>query len=282
METLLEITNLEKQLESLHIGPIELTVECGTITTLVGRNGSGKSTLLKLIMNLVKPDQGNIKLLDIFTHGQMRAGSNLLPTNHKRLLAGILYTGQTLKEFIAPLYRDWDEELFQKMVSLFEIPLNRRFHRLSQGMQQKLTIALTIPKNTPLLLLDEPTSFMDIPAKQLLMDLLVDWIDQGERAIIMTSHQSSDIMKLSDYINVLKNGKLIANFEKETLFATYQRYWLTEKLPAITIPGEVKRTANYLISSSPEQTETFLSTQQIKWTTQEALKIEEIITLLTV
>ncbi|MBU5266638.1 ATP-binding cassette domain-containing protein [Virgibacillus proomii] len=282
METLLEITNLEKQLESLHIGPIELTVECGTITTLVGRNGSGKSTLLKLIMNLVKPDQGNIKLLNIFTHGPDESWKQFIAYQPQTVIGWDTFTGQTLKEFIAPLYRDWDEELFQKMVSLFEIPLNRRFHRLSQGMQQKLTIALTIPKNTPLLLLDEPTSFMDIPAKQLLMDLLVDWIDQGDRAIIMTSHQSSDIMKLSDYINVLKNGKLIANFEKETLFATYQRYWLTENPPAITIPGEVKRTANYLISSSPEQTERFLSTQQIKWTTQEALKIEEIITLLTV
>lgn len=280
MTSLLKITDVEKNIDTLHLGPIHLTIDPGTITTMVGANGAGKSTLFKLIMNLVKRDTGSIQLLDIETNGSDESWKQHITYQAQTVIGWEPFTGIKLKDFISSLYPHWNEALFQKMVDLLQIPLDERFAKLSQGNQQKLQLALALPRSTPLLLLDEPTSFLDIPAKQKLMDLLVEWMEQGDRAIFMTSHQSADIMKLSDYIVVLKNGKLMNKFEKESLIHRHCRYWISEQLPEEGIPGEIGRSTRYLVSNAPEQTEAFLQQEQITWTQQESLDLEEILTLL--
>ncbi|NBJ70268.1 MULTISPECIES: ABC transporter ATP-binding protein [Clostridia] len=280
MRALLTITDLEKQLDHLYLGPLDLTIAPGTITTLAGANGAGKSTLFKLIMNLAKRDKGSIQLLDIETNGTDESWKQHIAYQAQMIIGWEPFTGNKLKDFISSLYPHWDEAMFQKMVALFQIPLDQRFGKLSQGVQQKLHLALTLPRNTSLLLLDEPTSFLDIPAKQKLMDLLVEWMEQGDRAIFMASHQSADIMKLSDYIAVLKEGKLIGTFEKDALLHSHRRYWIKKHLPEESIPGVIDRFAHCLISNVPEKTEAFLQQEQITWTQQEVLNLEELLTLL--
>lgn len=280
MTSLLKIMDVEKNIDTLHLGPIHLMIEPGTITTMVGANGAGKSTLFKLIMNVVKRNTGSIQLLDIETNGSDESWKQHITYQAQTIIGWEPFTGIKLKDFISSLYPHWNEALFKKMVDLLQIPLDERFAKLSQGNQQKLQLALALPRNTPLLLLDEPTSFLDIPAKQKLMDLLVEWMEQGDRAIFMASHQSADIMKLSDYIVVLKNGKLLNKFEKESLIHRHRRYWIGEHLPEEGIPGEIDRSTRYLVSNAPEQTEAFLQQEQINWTQQESLDLEEILTLL--
>lgn len=280
MTPLLKIINVEKNVDTLRLGPIHLTIVPGTITTVVGANGSGKSTLFKLIMNLVKHDTGSIQLLDLETNGSDESWKQYITYQAQTIIGWEPFTGIKLKNFISSLYPHWDEALFQRMVDVLQIPLDERFAKLSQGNQQKLQLALALPRNTSLLLLDEPTSFLDIPAKQKLMDLLVEWMEQGDRAIFMASHQSADIMKLSDYVAVLKEGKLIGTFEKEALIHSHRRYWINGHLPEESIPGEIDRSARYLISNAPEQTEASLQYEQITWTQQESLNLDEILTLL--
>lgn len=280
MQPTLQIKALEKNIDDFHLGPIDLTIEPGTITALVGNNGSGKSTLLKLIMNLAMPDKGNIKVFDTFVYGQDESWKSKVSYQPQTVIGWGAYTAHTLKKLIAPLYPDWDDALFNKMVKLFDIPLNKRFGKLSQGVQQKLNLALTIPRNTPILLLDEPTSFMDIPSKKHLIDILVDWMDQGERAIIMASHQSADIMKLVDYLSVIQSGKMIGTFEREALTENFKRYWLSSSLPEAHIAGEVSREKQQIISNQPEATEEFFRENNVQWANRTGLDLEEIITLL--
>ncbi|MUK88711.1 ATP-binding cassette domain-containing protein [Ornithinibacillus sp. L9] len=281
MQSLLNITHLQKKIDDFQLGPINLTIESGTITALVGNNGSGKSTLLKMIMNLVKPDQGNIKLLDQFVHGPGEDWKQSVAYQPQTIIGWDAFNGKQLKELISPLYPNWSEELFENMVHLFDIPLNKKFSKLSQGMQQKLNLALTIPRNAPLLILDEPTSFMDIPSKKLLIDVLVDWMDQGEHAILIASHQVEDIKKLSDYLFVLHDGEMIGNYEKEALTESYKRFWLKDTvLPSSKIPGEIVRYNQQLISNQPDVTQQFLQEQGIQWTDHSAVELEEIISLL--
>ncbi|GGA82748.1 ATP-binding cassette domain-containing protein [Ornithinibacillus halotolerans] len=280
MNSLLYIEHLEKRIDEFHLGPINLEIEPGTITALVGNNGSGKSTFLKLIMNLAKPEKGNIKVNNIFTHGENEDWKNSVAYLPQTVLGWDAFTGNTLKELIKALYPNWDEELFLKMVNLFEIPLNKKFSKLSQGVQQKLNLALTLPRNAPLLLLDEPTYFMDIPSKKILMDLIVDWMEPGDRSIIIASHQIDDIRKLSDYLFVLHNGKFLGHFEKEELIENYARYWITSSLEDATIPGVVLQEGNVIISNRISETENYLESQNIKWNKRNTLELDDIITLL--
>lgn len=280
MNPLLDISKLEKKVDEFQLGPIDLQIEPGTITAIVGNNGSGKSTLLKLIMNLAKPDKGNIMVANQLVHGEEESWKNQIAYQPQTVIGYNPFTGSKLKDLIAPLYPNWDEALFLKLVELFDIPLNKRFGKLSQGAQQKLTLALTIPRNAPLLLLDEPTSFMDIPSKKHLLDILVDWMEQDNRAIVITSHQADDIRKLSDYLFVLRDGKMIGNHEKETLTENFKRYWLKKPLQDKAIPGEVSRHQQQVISNQPEVTEQYFKDADIQWIDRTALDLEEIITLL--
>ncbi|MEN2767154.1 ABC transporter ATP-binding protein [Ornithinibacillus xuwenensis] len=280
MWPLLDISQLEKNIDDFHLGPINLTINSGTITALVGNNGSGKSTLLKLIMNLAQPKMGNIKINNTFVHGDNENWKQLVAYQPQTVIGWNHFTGNMLKKLISPLYPNWDDVLFNRMVALFDIPLHKKYGKLSQGVQQKLTLALTIPRNAPLLLLDEPTAFMDIPSKNLLIDILVDWMEPGDRSILIASHQIDDIKKLSDYIYVLHNGNEIGHFEKEDLTEQYARYWLSDDLPKDYINGEVWRERNVLISDKPEDTEIYLNENNVNWTNRNSLEMEEIITLL--
>lgn len=279
MNPIVEITALEKQMDTFHLGPLDAKIYPGTITTLIGNNNTGKSTILKIMMNLVKADKGNVKLFSTATNGLDENWKRKVAYFPQKAIGYDPFTGNTLKDMISNCYSNWDEELFQHIVQIFHIPLDKKYSKLSPGAQQKLRIALTLPRDTQLLLLDEPTAFMDIPAKMLLTDLLVDWMEEDNRSIIISSHQIEEIKKLSDFLFVLHNGKYIGTFEKESLTENYFRYWLTKEASDITIPGKISLQGRELISNHPEETEQFLLHHDISWLDRKALDLEEIIHL---
>lgn len=280
MTSLLSIKQLNKTINDFQLGPIDLTIESGTITAFVGNNGSGKSTLLKLIMQLVKPNAGTIQL----------AGKNVtvMSDEWKKHIAyqpqtaeGYHhFTGDTLKELMSTWYPNWSDALFYDMVDRLDVPLKKRFGTLSQGVQQKLLLALTLPSQAELLLLDEPTTFMDIPSKKIFIDFLTNWMEVDGRAIIMTSHQVEDIKKLSDYLFVLKDGHVLGHFVQDDLTERYQRYWLQHVPVQQDIPGEVFREGNTMISSDPQATEQFLKQQDVNWLDRTTVELEDIMALL--
>lgn len=280
MNTLAVIHDLEKKVEDFHLGPIDLTIEPGTVTALIGNNGSGKSTLIKLMMNLAKPDMGNIRLFERFVYGQDESWKQHVAYLPQKQIGFSGYNGQTLRELISGLYPFWDETLFKELIDAFQVPLDKAYDKLSPGAQQKLNLALTIPRGTKLMILDEPTNFMDIPSKNLLLDALADWMEQDGRALIFASHQVEDIRKLADYLAILKDGRQIGMFEKERLMEAYQSYWINGLPEDAAIPGLVERQANGLVSDDPEATESWLKAQGLIWQDRTSLDLEEIIGLL--
>lgn len=275
-----ELSRVKKRIANFQLGPVDLTIEPGTITTLAGNNGSGKSTLLKLIMDLATSDSGHINILGTPADTNDESWKSNVAYLPQTSVGYNPYTGQDLKKIIAPLYPDWDDNLFADIVDNFHLPLHKKYGKLSPGVQQKLRLALTIPRNSPLMILDEPTSFLDIPSKQLLTDMLTDWMDQGERAIVIASHQAADMMKLADYLYVLQDGNHMGTFEKEELLQRYRKYWLASELPETRAPGEIARENQQIISNHPEQTESFFHEHHLTATFQTALELEEILTLL--
>ncbi|SEN85177.1 ABC-2 type transport system ATP-binding protein [Mesobacillus persicus] len=280
MQPLIEFKNVRKSNDDFELGPINLSFEPGTITALVGKNGAGKSTFFKLLMNLVSPTEG-----DIFIKGQSILGENedwkKKISYQPQSLNGVnSFTGKELKKLVSHYYPTWDDDLFTKLVHQFELPLSKAFGKLSQGVQKQLSLALTIPRDTEILLLDEPTAHMDIPTKQILMDCLVDWMDRGDKMILIASHQVEDIRKLADYLVLFQKGKIVGNYVKEELVAQYKRYWLESSLSAQPLPGEIARKGERLIiSNHPLETEAHLRKENQRWLDAESLDLEDIISI---
>lgn len=279
MPAWIEVKDARKKVDDFQLGPVNLEIEAGTITALVGNNGSGKSTLLKLLMNLARMDGGEIRIFGKPVDGGDESWKRHITFQPQKQVGWNAYTGNELKKLIAPLYLKWDDKLFGNMIQLFEIPLDKRFGKLSPGMQQKLSLALALPRKTDILILDEPTASLDIPSKKQFMDLLVDWMEPEDRAVVLTTHQADDLRKLADYLFLMQGGQGVGLYEKDRLVASYRRYWLTE-MPDGPVPGELSRDGRQLISDDPDATEQYLSDRNIQVLDNQALELEEIISLL--
>lgn len=279
MPSWIEIKDISKKIDDFQLGPVSLSIEPGTITALVGNNGSGKSTLLKIIMNMANADSGEIQVLGKPVTGQDESWKRHVTFQPQNAIGWNAYTGEDLKRLIAPLYSKWDDRLFGRMIKLFEIPLNQRFGKMSPGMQQKLSLSLALPRSTDILILDEPTASLDIPSKNLFTELLVEWMEQEDRAIIITTHQADDLRKLADYLFLMRNGQAAGHYEKDELATSYRRYWLSA-MPAEMLPGELSRSGNELISADSDATEQYLLDQGIETIDDKSLELEEIISLL--
>src|SRR5699024_10327696 len=190
------------------------------------------------------------------------------------------FTGKQLKQLISEWYPHWDEQLFHKAVRLFNLSLTQKFGKMSQGNQQKLILALAISRNTKLLLLDEPTSFLDIPAKKLLIDLLIDWMEDDERSIVFASHQADDIEKIADYIAVIKNGSLIGHYEKEQLTSMYKQMWIKDTFTDKRLPGEVWRDKNSITTDQVEEAEQMLHNDALDILNIASITLEDAISLM--
>lgn len=278
MNKAIHLQDVQKKMNDFEIGPLNFTNEDGFITAVVGRNGSGKSTLLKMLMRLVKPTAGKIELF-----GENIAGNN---ENWKKRVAyqaqtSIGYdpfTGKQLQKLIRGYYPNWDDAYFLDIIRRLNVSLDKRFMKMSQGDQQKIVLALTFARNTDLLLLDEPTSFLDIPAKNELMKMITEWMDVGNRSIMMTSHQAEDINKLADFVLVMREGKLSETYEKDTLIESYAQYWLASA-EVDQLPGEIVRESNLIYSNDPEVTEAALREHTSNFERQN-LDLEKVIALL--
>lgn len=286
------VNEVEKKVDGFMLGPISFSIEPGTVTAIVGENGSGKSTLLKTMMNLFKRDGGSVEFFaEDVTDGD--EWKEQVAYQGQQAYGYEIFTLKEMREFIGKWYPQFDEGLFQEMVGRFGLPMNQKYSKMSEGMQQKMVLALTIPRGTKVMILDEPTAFMDIPAKKYVMDLLVRWLENdSDRALVLASHQADDIRKLADFLLVIRAGKQVEWTEKELLLERYVRYTFVDGADLPELPGEVSRSGNgteviveldgigKLDGVTAEVVEAFCMDIGVKPLTESRLDVEDVVSLL--
>lgn len=240
MTNLLEIRHLSKTLGAFALQNVELDVPRGTITGLVGANGAGKSTLLRLVLGLMTPDGGEIRLFDqnALTEGQalrQRIGF----VQESPTLFGHLRVKE-LGQLVAPFYRTWNEATFRRLCAHFELPPKTPFGKLSQGTRMKTALALALSHEAELLLLDEPTSGLDPLARRELLDLLLEIIQDENRAVLFSTHITSDLERVADHVAFLKEGRIMLAGAKDDLLASWALVKGGEELLAAPLAGRIQ------------------------------------------
>lgn len=280
MNNPITIKNVEKTIGGLTVSIPHLTIPIGTISALVGTNGAGKSTLFKMIMNLVKPDKGTISIFGKPVNGDDEGWKSHLSYQSQQMDGTDFLTGEDLRQLMSRYYPDWDESLFQRVVSTLDIPLNKKGKKLSPGMQAKLSIALTLGCNAPVMLLDEPTASMDIPSRKLVIDLLAEIMETGEKTILMATHHVDDLKKLADYLIFFDGDEVGEPVEKDELTASHRLLWLDQVLPSDEkLPGERKRTyGKIILTDDPDQTRVALQQLSIGVMEEQIPDLETVIT----
>ncbi len=215
MTAALEVRNLRKRYKGFTLDGVSFTVPAGTIMGLVGANGAGKTTIIKLILNLVRRDGGAIEVF----------GRDLL-AHEKEIKARIGFVHETpafvedallkdLSAAVAPFYPKWDGSLFRSLAAEFGLPLDKKFKKLSHGTKMKFSLALALAHGADLLILDEPTSGLDPVFRRELLERLSGILQDEGKAVLFSTHITSDLEKIADYITLIHDGALVFSLPKD-------------------------------------------------------------------
>ncbi len=214
---MLQVTNLTKRYADFTLDNVSFTVPEGMIVGFIGQNGAGKTTTLKSIMRSVFPDGGSVVAFgkDMAEHEQENKQLISFTTG-----AFDYYPHKTLKE-IADTYKNfydqWDQAAFEGYCKRFELLLTKKVNELSAGMKVKFSLALAMSHHAKLFLFDEPTSGLDPIARDELLDVFRDIVDEGDKSILFSTHITSDLDKCADIILFIRKGKIVLQQPKDEL-----------------------------------------------------------------
>ncbi|WP_150263381.1 ABC transporter ATP-binding protein [Parvimonas micra] len=216
----IEIKDLVKQFDNFKLGPINLTIPKGTIVGYIGQNGAGKSTTIKLLLGLLNKDSGEIKILDEINPSSVGL-KDKLGIVFDDLLVPEEMTLIDVEKFCSRVYSKWNKNSFYRFKEKFNLPEKKIIKNYSRGMKMKLSMAVALSHNAELLILDEATSGLDPIVREEILDLLLDFMQDENHTILISSHILSDLEKVADYIAFINDGKILFMETKDELKENY-------------------------------------------------------------
>lgn len=217
MEKVIELENVSKSFSGFSIKNLNLSINKGYVTGFVGANGSGKSTTIKMIMNLIKPDSGH---LEIFGMAHRENEKDIKQNIGFVYDDNVYYEGLNLRDLekiIAPAYQNWDKKAFKYYIEKFNLPLRKSIKDFSKGMRMKASLVLALSHNPELIIMDEPTAGLDPVFRKELLNTLQEIMIDENKTIFFSTHITSDLEKIADYIVFIKDGNIIFNHSINTL-----------------------------------------------------------------
>ncbi len=218
---LIEVNGLCKNFDSFQLKDVSFSLEPGYIMGFIGRNGAGKSTTLKCMLNIMNNNGGSVNLCGL----SMPKDEMEIKNKVGYVFGGVdFYPESKIKKITdvtKSFYREWDDERYKKLCERFEIDENKKFKQLSAGMKVKYSLAIAMSHNPKLLILDEPTSGLDPAARDDLVLMFQEFIEDGEHSILFSTHITSDLEKCADYITYIKQGQILASADVESFRTSY-------------------------------------------------------------
>ena len=228
---MLKAVNLTKKFDDLvAVDHINAEIKSGSVFGLIGTNGAGKSTTFKALLGLIKPDGGEItifgkKPLELTAKDRAKMGIVLTDSG---------FSGYLKVKDIIPvmesLYTEFEKSRFLDLCNKLDIPLNKSIKEFSTGMKAKLKVLCALTHKAKFLLLDEPTAGLDVMARESILNLFREYMEEdGERTILISSHISSDLEGLCDDIYMIHEGRIIFHEDTDVLLNQYGLLKVDEK-----------------------------------------------------
>lgn len=223
MDNILEIKNLNKQYthSNFSLTDVTFSVPYGSIMGFIGENGAGKTSTINSILNIISPDSGTIKIM----------GKTLSDTSFElKENIGVVFDAPNFSHSLTPrklnnvmklLYHQWDSQQYFSYISLFNLPINKQIKTFSKGMTMKLSLAVALSHKPKFLILDEATSGLDPIVREEILDIFLDFVGDSQHSILLSSHITSDLEKIADYLTFIHRGEIILTIKKDELLYNY-------------------------------------------------------------
>ncbi len=219
MTNALTISGLTKTYPDFTLDNVSFAVPSGSIVGLIGENGAGKSTTINAALGLIQKEAGQVSIL----------GKEKIDDDTKERI-GVVFDGSNYPEILSQkkinrimknIYRSWNEQIYFRLLKQFSLPLDKQVKQFSKGMKMKLAISAAFSHQSNLLILDEATSGLDPVMRDDILDMLLEFVQEEERSILVSSHITSDLEKIADYIVFIHKGKVVFSKPKDALMEQY-------------------------------------------------------------
>lgn len=275
--TALQVRGLTRRLQSFQLGPFDLDVDQGSIVALVGNNGSGKSTLFRLLTRLLAMDQGSIRFV---SEGRV--------LEDKEAKQRIGYVGRTfgffhnqsidtLASFFAYWYPNWNQQKYEQLLERYQIDRKVSFAKCSTGTQKKVEFILALSSSPQWLLLDEPSSGLDLSSQKMLIEDMLAYMEEEQNSILISSHNLDEINRIADFIYLIDKGRVIHSFSKDEIHEKWSNVWIDQPLPAgiSSHPAIIEQKSTQIVTNDLPELEKILNQEGITITHFQRLTLLE-------
>ncbi|MCO8193242.1 ABC transporter ATP-binding protein [Anaerofustis sp. NSJ-163] len=221
MEYVLEVNNLTKEYKDFKLDDISLKIPKGSVVGLIGENGAGKSTFINSILNINEPEKGEVKIFNKNINEHEKDIKEDIAVIFDKSHYSEYMNAKLIGKMLSKIYKNWDNEKYYSLLENFDLPVNKKIKKFSKGMKMKLEFALALSHNPKFLILDESTSGLDPVFRDEILELLRSYTENEENSILISSHITSDLDKISDYLAFIHEGRLQFIKEYEDIHDNY-------------------------------------------------------------
>ena len=222
MNNYLEVKNLSKSFDNFRLHDITFTLPKGYIMGLIGPNGSGKTTTIKLILNMLKRTDGEVKILGLDNIADEQAAKKSLGVVFDSNYFSDDWKVSQVEKSVSVFYENWNTQKFSELLDKFHISPAKKVKELSKGMQMKLMLACAFSYDAKLLILDEPTSGLDPVSRDELLHILSEYIEDGEHSVLFSTHITGDLERAADYITYISYGEVFFSGGKDEFVDSFR------------------------------------------------------------
>lgn len=222
MKHAIALRNVTKRYDDFTLDHVSFQVPQGSIVGFIGENGAGKSTTIRAILDLIQIDEGEIEVLGLSKEERQNADW--------RERIGVVFDVGHFPDQLTPaqigtmmkhIYRQWNSQTYETYCRQFKLPKKKIYKDLSRGMKMKMSLAVALSHSAELLILDEPTGGLDPIVRDEILDIFLDFIQEEDHSILISTHIVSDLEKVADYIVFIHEGKICFEEEKDQLLESY-------------------------------------------------------------
>lgn len=214
VENAIEINNLNKSYKGFDLKDVTFNVPSGQVTGFIGQNGAGKSTTIRAILNMLRRDSGDIKVF---------GADNIAEESNIKENVGVVFDdigfhpnfkAKHIDKILKRMYKKWDSKVFYEYLDKLGLPTNKKVGQYSRGMQMKLQIVTALSHHAKLLIMDEPTGGLDPIVRNEILDIFMDFIQDSEHTVFLSSHIITDLERIADQIVFIHKGKILLAEDK--------------------------------------------------------------------
>ena len=219
-ENAIEIKDLTKRYDGFTLDKVSFNVPKGSIMGFIGQNGAGKTTTINAILNIVKKDEGEIKLLGLDSQKDEYEAKKQIAAVFDELPFDDRLNAISIDKILREVFEEWNSETFFNYLDRFALPRKKKFGKFSKGMKMKLQIASALSHNAKLLIMDEATTGLDPVVRNEILDIFLEYLQNEDHSILMSSHITSDLDKVADSVTFIDKGKvLISGYKDDILYS---------------------------------------------------------------